>query len=75
MTFENNPHFVAYCRCLRELHCLIVSNNDEGEEGELLRDQMDFHWYKLTDEEIECVDELSEQLYEGEENECCHANG
>jgi len=30
---------------------------------------------EVPDEEIKCVDELSEQLYEGEENECCHANG
>lgn len=66
MTFENNPHYVAYCRSLKELHRLMIENNDEGVEGELLRDQMDFHWYKLSDEDIERVRELSEQLYKGE---------
>lgn len=59
---NNNPHFIAMCRLTRQLDKLIAEGNDEGNEGEAIRDQMDFHWYRLKPEEIE---ELN-QLFSGE---------
>jgi hypothetical protein len=45
-----NPDYLAYVRCMQELDQI-----KDDEEAELLRNQMDFHWYRLNECEIEAV--------------------
>ena len=57
MSFDSNPHYAAYRRCLRQLIERIDAGWDD-DEAELLRDQMDFHWWHLSQEEIDSLDNL-----------------
>ena len=49
-----SPHYLAYVRCMQELDQI----KDE-EEAELLRCQMDFHWCRLNEREVEAVRSFS----------------
>ena len=61
--FFDNPTFREYARLLFELHLLIAQEQDEGEDGERLRDQMDVLSRRLSQPEIEALSELSEDFY------------
>jgi tetratricopeptide (TPR) repeat protein len=63
-----NPDFATYVRLLIELHRLIAEDNDDGEEAELLRDQMDAPWGHLSRQELALVSGLSADLYMVGEN-------
>ncbi len=65
---SNNPHFVAYCRCLRELVARKGWDAVDDPEVDRLYDQMDFHWDHLSDDEREATWNISEKLQD-EENE------
>lgn len=52
---NRSSHFRAYTRCQKELDNLLIGGDDDSEEAELLRDQMDFHWYKLSEEELNVI--------------------
>lgn len=66
MQFKQNAHYRASCRLLDELHALMLNGND-GEEGDTIRDQMDFHWYRLSNAETESIKLYSAELYRKEE--------
>jgi hypothetical protein len=53
--FFENPDFVEYVRLLRRLHAMIRSGDDEGAEGDALRDQMDAPGERLSSEEVSTV--------------------
>jgi hypothetical protein len=55
--------FELYANLLCDLHALIAQNNDEGEEGDALRDRMDAPWHKFSEEEIELEGILSVDWY------------
>lgn len=59
-----SSHFRQYADLMMRLHDLMREDRDDGLEGDALRDAMDGPWYKLTEEEVHLVDELSAQLYE-----------
>ena len=50
MQFEQNTHYRASRRLLEELHVLMVKDEDD-EKGDVIRDQMDYHWHRLSDAE------------------------
>ncbi len=53
--FFENPDFVEYLRLLRRLHAMIRSDEDEGPEGDALRDQMDAPGERLSSAEVAAV--------------------
>jgi hypothetical protein len=50
-------------RLLRELHVLFLQGKDQGNEADVIRDQMDAPCYAMTPVEQERVGGLSEVLY------------
>lgn len=46
-----------------QLHALIQRNQDEGEEGEAIREQMDGLWCMLTEEQQTEIRQYSAELY------------
>lgn len=52
-----------YQQLLIELHKLIAEQNDEGPQGDDVRDQMDLPWRRMTPDELYLVRGLSEDLY------------
>lgn len=56
--FFGDPDIKAYCRCMRNID-QIQDGKGESEEVELLRNQMDFHWSRLNEDEIRLVYEIS----------------
>ena len=61
--FRDNPHYVEYVRLLHELHFLMRDGKDESPEGEAIRDQMDWPWRHLNEEEVNRVNGMSADLY------------
>lgn len=57
-------YYDIYVEQLYILHNLIALGEDEGSEGEAVRDKMDEPWRHLTKEEKEQVRKISELLYE-----------
>lgn len=57
----------AYAHLLLRLHELSLSGQDEGEEADNLRDQMTYHWYRMSAKEQERMRWLSADLYTIEE--------
>src|SRR3954452_1526044 len=55
--------FSEYASRLVDLHALIRVGTDETTEGEVLRDEMDRWWRRMSQEEIEQAGQLSEDLY------------
>lgn len=53
----------TYADLLVDLHLLMARNEDEGSVGDVLRDQMDSPWQRMTPEEIRMVRDLSIDLY------------
>jgi len=60
---SHNPHFGRYVKLMHQLHVLIRRGEDESEAGDELRDQMDYPWYQLDQEEREVAGNLSGDLY------------
>jgi len=60
--FRNNPAYVEYMARLLDLHRLIRDGAGDSEEADATRDRMDHPWYRLSDDEIARVDELSADL-------------
>ena len=65
---SNNPHYIAYCRCLRELVACKGWDAVDDPTVDRLYDQMDFHWDHLSEDECLAVWNLSKQLQD-EEND------
>lgn len=55
-------HFQHYLRLLIELHRLMKAGND-GVLADDIRDEMDNHWYCLTNSEIDRLEAISKVLY------------
>ncbi|MEX2186209.1 MAG: hypothetical protein WD875_05430 [Pirellulales bacterium] len=52
-----------YVRCLVELHRIMAAGKDDTPDAEVLRSTMDSAWYQLSENDIEVVGGLSEDLY------------
>lgn len=61
--YADNPNYVTYERLLIELHDLIAEGKGNDDEAEVVRDQMDAPWYKLSPEEDDRMSGLSADLY------------
>ncbi|MBI2431888.1 MAG: hypothetical protein HYV26_03350 [Candidatus Hydrogenedentes bacterium] len=59
---ESTNSFSKYTELMSELHTLIKTNVDD-DRGDMLRDEMDAYWHRLTDDERQRAMELSERLY------------
>jgi hypothetical protein len=55
-------YFTDYCRLFCGLQSLVDAGNDEGAEGETLRDDMDVLWRRLTSADLERLDGLAVDL-------------
>lgn len=66
---DQNPHFVAYCRCLREIVARKGWDAVDDPEVDMIYDQMDFHWDHLGDDERESVWGYSQQLQDQENDD------
>ncbi len=63
MNPERGPHYHAYLVLLRHLHQLLSEGRGESEAADVLRDEMDVHWERMTAEEVESANAYSERLY------------
>ena len=62
-SFFNKSNFREYVRLLGRLHDLIAHGQDEGPEGETLREQMDVCSRDFSDDEIARLNGISADLY------------
>jgi len=69
MSEDKINHLEKYCDLMRKLHAYQIGEKNEYNDPEIekkcedLRDVMDVHWYKMTEEEIEISDKLSDDLW------------
>lgn len=61
--FFDQADYCEYVRLLARLHDLIADGDDEGAEGERLRDEMDSCSEHFSDEEIASLNGISADLY------------
>jgi tetratricopeptide (TPR) repeat protein len=61
--FADNPHYREYERLLIELHRLMAAGESDTDAADVLRDQMDDAWFKLSEPEQQRLRGLSGDLY------------
>ncbi len=62
-TKSQDSHFDSYVKLLLELADLMRRGLGDEDEAELVRDQMDNHWYEMDSSQIQLVRGLSADLY------------
>ena len=67
--FSLNPAYVKYESLLIELHRLIAAGMGNDDEADVVRDEMDAPWLKLSQEENMRLNGLSADLYALQNNE------
>jgi tetratricopeptide (TPR) repeat protein len=60
---HENLYFDQSARLMLRLHELMVAGKDESEDGQQVRDEMDYPWYQLSQEEQDVIGGLSADLY------------
>ncbi|HEX5445095.1 MAG TPA: hypothetical protein VFW87_14750 [Pirellulales bacterium] len=60
-------HLTSYARLFVELHRLVAKGAGDSDEADVLRDQLDRPWYKLSDVEKRMTDILAINLYDFDE--------
>jgi hypothetical protein len=61
--FMLSKHCIEYLKLLKGLHLLIEDGEGDEEMADFIRDQMDVPWYKMSEEEIVLVDQISGDMY------------
>lgn len=61
-----SSHYEKSVELMMRLH-VLMSEGQDGERGDKIRDEMDVHWYRLTEQEQEDLGKLSHELYQEEE--------
>lgn len=57
-------HLLECKQFILKLHQLYLKGKNDTDEADEIRDEMEPHWYKLTEEEIKEADRYSADLYE-----------
>jgi hypothetical protein len=60
---HENPAYLEYLRLLVQLHALIADGKSETDDADLVRDEMDTPWAKLSQAEADRLGGLSADLY------------
>ncbi len=63
LMLTDNPHYQASARAIRELHRLLHEGLDDSDEADRIRDESDKHWWPLSANEIDSLQNLSADLY------------
>ena len=56
-------HKEQYKKFLERLHELFLEKKADGYEADVIRDQMDIPWYKMSDDDQEEMKKYSAELY------------
>jgi len=68
MTEQKPDYFREICRLTEQLHASMIkvdksANPEDETESDLIRDQMDYPWYQLTEEEQRWARAISAGFY------------